>query len=99
VRRGPGCSVIELNASAVGRVCALVGDLLHPDLIVLGSLAHYLGSAWVERVRVGFEKLAHPTARRTCRIVGSRLGPAVQDLAALVVGVRLVEGRQEVASR
>lgn len=92
-------SVVGLNASAVGRVCALVGDLLHPDLIVLGSLAHYLGSAWVEQVRVGFEELAHPTVRRACRIVGSELGPAVQDLAALVVGVRLVEGRQEVASR
>ena len=86
-------SVIEINASAVGRVCALVGDLLHPDLIVLGSLAHYLGGEWVGQVRAAFEKCVHPAARRACRIVGSGLGGAVQDLAALVVGVRLVEGR------
>jgi len=84
--------VIEINASAVGRVCALVGDMLHTDLIVLGSLAGYLGGAWVERVREAFGRRAHHATRSGCRIVASELGQRVQDLAAVVVGIRLVEG-------
>jgi glucokinase len=85
-------TVIDINASAVGRSCALVGDLLHSDMIVLGSLAQYLGGAWVDRVRESYESFSHPAARASCRIVRSNLGSAVQDLGAIVAGIRLLEG-------
>jgi glucokinase len=85
-------SVIDINASAVGRSCALVCDLLHTDMIVLGSLAQYLGSTWVDRVGESFGTFSHPAARRSCRIVESSLGPSVQDLGAIVAGVRALEG-------
>ncbi len=34
--------IIRLNAEALGEVCALLADLLCPQIIVLGSLASYL---------------------------------------------------------
>ena len=84
-------AVIDTNASAVGRTCALICDLLHTDMIVLGSLAQYLGSTWVDRVRESFDSYCHPAAREPCQIVESSLGLSVQDLGAIVAGMRALE--------
>ncbi len=88
-------TVIEVNACAVGRVCALVCDLLHTDIIVLGSLARYLGRAWVDRVDERFASFSHPVARGSCEIVESGLGSSVQELGAVVAGVRALEGERD----
>jgi glucokinase len=79
--------VIALNARAVGDVCAMLGDLLRPDVILLGSLARYLGDAWVEAVRARFvgEVLADTAA--ACRIEPAGLGNRLQDCSALVVAI------------
>jgi glucokinase len=84
-------SVIELNAAAVGRVCGLVCDLLHTDMIVIGSLGQYLGDDWVEQVRSGFHTVAHPIAADRCHITASQLGTELQDLAPIAAGMRLLE--------
>jgi glucokinase len=49
-------AAIDDNAAAVGAACALLADLLVLDVIVLGSLAAYLGGPWIERVRATFRR-------------------------------------------
>ncbi len=78
--------VININARAVGEVCANLGDLLRPDAILLGSLAIHLGDPWVEIVRDKFREEALPDTT-TCRIEPAGLGARLQDCAALVVAV------------
>lgn len=87
-------AVVATNARATGEACALVADLLHPDLIVLGSLARYLGPDWVDAVRASFAGEALPGAASSCRIVPSGLGERVQDLSAVAVAVRDLETRR-----
>ncbi len=81
-------AVVEINAVSVGRVSALVADLLQPDLIVIGSLARYLGEPWLERVREVFRQEALDRAAAGCRLRASALGDRLQDLSALIAGVR-----------
>ncbi len=80
-------AAIKVNAMAVGDVCAMLGDLLRPDLIVLGSLAGYLGSDWVAMVRDRFVAEVLPETSAFCRITGSSLGNRLQECAALAVAV------------
>ena len=81
--------IIELNAQAVGDLCAVLADMLYPQLIVLGSLAQYLGQAWLERVREHFAQEAHAEAQRLCRIEPAGLGPRLQDCSALVAAMAI----------
>jgi glucokinase len=78
--------IIHINASAVGEVCANLGDLLRPDAILLGSLATHLGPKWVEIVRTRFRADALPDTA-ACPIEPAGLGPRLQDCSALVVAV------------
>jgi glucokinase len=75
--------VLAISARAVGDACALLADLLVPEVIVLGSLATYLGQPWITRVRSAFEAEALPSAAGACRIVPSALGRRLQDCSAL----------------
>lgn len=81
--------VIQTNASMTGRTCALLGDLLHPDHIALGSLARYLGDPWINTVRESFAQLALPDVVAHCRIEAARLGNRLQDLSALAAAIRV----------
>jgi len=81
-------SIIDLNARMTGRCCALLGDLLHPDHIALGSLARYLGPAWLADVRRAFERLALPTVAEHCSIAATVLAVRLQDLSALAAAKR-----------
>lgn len=79
--------VLAANADAVGQVAAILGDLLRPDRIVLGSLARHLGDWWVERVVTKFREEVLPATAAMCEVRGSRLEGRLQDLSALVVAV------------
>ncbi len=81
-------AVVAINARMTGRVCALIADFLHPDLIVLGSLSLYLGPSWVEAVRAECRRLALPEAAAHCAIEPPRLGERLQDLSALAAAAR-----------
>jgi glucokinase len=81
-------AIIALNARMTGRVCALIADFLHPDLIVLGSLSLYLGEPWVEAVRQERDRLALAEAAAHCAIEAPRLGTRLQDLSALAAAKR-----------
>ncbi len=73
------------NVRAVGSACALLVDLLAVDVIVLGSLATYLGRPWIDAVRevAASEALARHLAGVTLRAPM----PHVQDLSGLAAAL------------
>jgi glucokinase len=77
--------VIQINARAIGEVCANLGDLLRPNAILLGSLATHLGQSWVEIVRRKFQEEVLPDT--DCRVEPAGLGARLQDCSALAVAV------------
>jgi len=78
-------AVMTKHAHMTGRVCAMLGDLLLPDVIVLGSLAVHLGERWVTQVRESFQAEVLPIVTELTNITPSPLGPSLQDLSALAV--------------
>ena len=82
--RGDAIAIAALddNAAAVGAACALLADLLVLDVIVLGSLAAYLGEPWIARVRTTFAHEALPDHAASCTLRAPSLD-AVQDLSGL----------------
>jgi len=79
--------VIQLNAQAVGRACAMLIDLLYPDRISLGSLCLYLGAEWLAMVHQACEAHAMPGALACCRIAPAALEAKVQDLAPIAAAM------------
>ena len=75
-------AALDDNAAAVGAACALLADLLVLDVIVLGSLATYLGEPWIARVRTTFAREALPDHAAACTLRAPSLD-AVQDLSGL----------------
>ncbi len=74
------------NADAVGAACALLADLLVLDVIVLGSLASYLGEPWIVRVREVFAREALPHHAAACTVRGASL-ENLQDLSGLAAAL------------
>jgi glucokinase len=77
---------IEENARATGAACALLADLLVLDVIVLGSLAAYLGEPWIALVRETFAREALPHHAAACTVRGPSLA-ALQDLSGLAAAL------------
>ena len=77
---------IDANADAVGAACALLADLLVLDVIVLGSLAAYLGEPWIERVRATFAREALPHHAAACTLRAPSL-TNLQDLSGLAAAL------------
>ena len=77
---------IDANAGAVGAACALLADLLVLDVIVLGSLAAYLGEPWIERVRATFAREGLPHHAASCTLRAPSL-PNLQDLSGLAAAL------------
>jgi glucokinase len=78
-------AALDDNVAAVGSACALLVDLLALDVIVLGSLATYLGAPWITRVRTAMDREALPgyASRVTLRAPID----AVQDRSALAAAL------------
>jgi predicted NBD/HSP70 family sugar kinase len=79
-------AALEDNAAAVGAACALLADLLVLDVIVLGSLATYLGDTWIVRVRATFTREALPDHAASCRLRAPSLD-SLQDLSGLAAAL------------
>jgi glucokinase len=74
------------NADAVGAACALLADVLVLDVIVLGSLATYLGQPWIARVRATFAREALPHNVASCTLRAPSLDN-LQDLSGLAAAL------------
>ncbi len=79
-------AAIDDNAQAVGTACALLADVLVLDVIVLGSLATYLGEPWLQRVRTTFAREALPDRIASCTLRASSL-EHLQDLSGLAAAL------------
>ena len=77
--------IVRDNQRAVGAACAMLVDLLVLDVIVLGSLARYLGDPWIAGVRETFEREALPQSARHCRLAVPMHD--VQDRSALAAAL------------
>jgi glucokinase len=82
-------AAIDDNADAVGAACAMLADLLVLDVIVLGSLATYLGEPWIARVRTTFAREALPDHAASCTLRAPSLRD-VQDLSGLAAALDVV---------
>jgi glucokinase len=92
---------LRSNERAVGNACAMLADLLVLDVIVLGTLATYLGPPWIEAVKRVFREEALEVNADACLIRSAM--PDVQDRSALAAaldaheppsGARPHEGRR-----
>lgn len=73
------------NERAVGSACALLADLLALDVIVLGTLAVYLGAPWIASVKDTFRNEALTVNADRCLIRAAM--PDVQDRSALAAAL------------
>lgn len=89
-QRGDGnaAEIVRENQRAVGAACAMLADLLVLDVIVLGSLARYLGEPWLAAVRRTFEGEALSQNAGHCRLAPPM--PDVQDRSALAAALDAV---------
>lgn len=85
-------AALDDNAGAVGAACALLADLLVLDVIVLGSLAAYLGEPWIERVRATYRREVLPDRVASCTLRAPSLD-RLQDLSALAAALAPVTVR------
>lgn len=78
--------ILHLSAQAVGDMCAFLSDLLRLELIVIGSLAVYLGEPWLSQVRI---RLAEKSldGSTLCRVVPAGLADRLQDCSALAAAI------------
>jgi len=87
-------AVIEESGRRTGQVCALIADVLIPQVIVLGSLSRYLPDFWMAAIQDAFKKEALEDNARHTRIVPPDLGDRLQPLSAIApVVFRRSEGR------
>ena len=84
-------AVLEESARRTGQVCAMLADLIAPQVIVLGSLARYFGQWWLAIVREEFGREVLPLNGGRTQIVASALGERLQDLSAIAPCVFRVE--------
>lgn len=79
----PAQAVLDESARRTGQLCSILVDVFCPQVIVLGSLARYLGDGWLATIRASFETEALPD-----RVAGTRIEPAgladtLQPLSAI----------------
>lgn len=79
--------ILHLNADAVGEVAAMLTDAMGLDLVLIGSLARYLGEPWLAEVRESFAKRVLPAIGNQCRIAASGLAERLQDCSAVAAAL------------
>lgn len=75
--------ILRHSARMTGRLCAMLTDIFSPEIIILGSLALYLGREWVAGIREEFAMEALKWNARNTRIVPSSLADQLQDLSSI----------------
>ena len=77
--------IYEISGAQLGRVLSILVDLLNLEAIVIGSIfsrsQHLLWTACNEVMRRECLEISY----RRCRVMPSRLGESVGDIAALAV--------------
>ena len=69
----------------LGKICAILIDLLNPEAIVIGSVFARSEQLIRPSMQEVIDRECIPTAARACRILPAALGEAIGDIAALSV--------------
>jgi len=85
-------AVFTRSGRFLGQGLAVLVDLLNPEVIVIGSLAHRLGELVLSPAREEMEKEALPRALAACRVVPAALGERLGDVAALCAAIHSAQG-------
>lgn len=80
-------AVWERTGENLGRLLAILMDILNPDVIVIGSIYARAGDLMEPACRRVLEAEALEPNRRICRVVPALLGEALGDVAALSVAI------------
>ncbi|RKY60397.1 MAG: ROK family protein [Candidatus Latescibacterota bacterium] len=80
-------AVVRRSGEVLGRGLSMLIDLLAPDIIVVGSLAHRLGELWLGPAREVVMRESMPGHAGHCRIVPTGLGERLGDCSALCAAV------------
>ena len=79
--------VIELSARYLGRGLAILADLLNPEIIIIGSLAVRMGNKLLNPAIKEMKKEALPETFKRCKVVPSKLGEKIGDVASLCAAI------------
>lgn len=79
--------VLARSARCFGRVCSWFSDLFAPQVIIIGSLATYLPSWWLDTIRAEWEGETLPGHRAGSVISASALPDRLQDLSSVAACV------------
>jgi glucokinase len=77
--------IIRATGGRLGKVLALLVDILNPERIVIGGLGMRLGDQLLEPARQMVRREALAPAAAACEIVPATLGESIGDIAALCV--------------
>lgn len=80
---GQAVEVCQTVAAYLGKGIALLTDLLGPEVVVLGSLAHRAGDLFLPGCVESFKEEVHPDYRDRTRIVAGMLGDRIGDYGSL----------------
>ncbi len=80
-------AVWERTGENLGRLLAILMDILNPDVIVIGSIYARAGDLMEPACRRVLEAEVLEPNRRICRVVPALLGEALGDVAALSVAI------------
>ena len=81
----------EQTGENLGKLLAILVDVLNPDVIVIGSIFVRSGHLMEETMNRVLEREVLGASRRACRIVPAKLGEALGDTAALCAAMGEVE--------
>ena len=81
--------IIHSTGRRLGRVLAMLVDVLNPERIVIGGLAMRLGDALLGPARKVIQREALAPSATTCEVIPAALDEQIGDVAALCVAMGL----------
>jgi glucokinase len=84
-------AVVREQGDYLGRVCAILIDILNPQRISLGGTAIRLGSLLLDSVREAARREALPASFEACTLDKAVLGERIQDLSTLAIAREALE--------
>jgi glucokinase len=79
--------VISISAKYLGRGLAMIVDTLNPDVVVIGSLAVRMGDKLLQPAIKEMKKESLTQPGSICRVVPSKLGEKIGDIASLCAAI------------
>jgi glucokinase len=80
-------ALVEEMGTWLGKGCALLVDILNPEVIIAGTLGVVLGDLLLEPARRVVKEEALPQTAQACRIIPAQLGSQLGKISALAAAM------------